>query len=60
MENSNVRDMDKSLKDAIYSFYKKEYEGMIGNAKDFTNELEEYLKDKGFDLGCVVQYRKTQ
>jgi len=56
--SENVRDMDPELKDAIYSFFKKEYEGMIGNAKDFTDELEEYLKEKGFDLGCILQYRK--
>lgn len=55
--NENVRDMDAELKHEIFSFYEREYEGMIGNAKDFADELEQYLKEKGFDLGCVVQYK---
>lgn len=57
MENDNVRDMDEDLKHAIYTFFKKEYEGMVGYAEDFANELEEYLKKEGFDLGCVCQYK---
>lgn len=55
--SDNVRDMDPNLKEAIYRFFKREYEGKTGYAKDFTEELEQYLKEKGFDLGCVLQYR---
>lgn len=54
----NVRDMDIELKNAIYKFFKREYEGKSGYAEDFTNELEIFLKKEGFDLGCITQYKK--
>jgi len=53
----NARDMDEALKYAICRFFKKEYEGKSGYAVDFVDELEQYLKEEGFDLGCVVQYK---
>lgn len=58
--SEQVRDMDPELKNAIYSFFKKEYEGKTGYAKDFADELEEHLKEKGFDLGCILQYKKNK
>ena len=58
MINENVRDMDSELKDEIkrhfIGFHGEQYNGQ---AKDFVDDLEEHLKEKGFDLGCVVQYK---
>lgn len=53
-----AEEMDYSLKEAISDFYKKNYEGKICNyTDDFVNDLEQYLREEGFDLGCVVQYQ---
>lgn len=53
-----VRDMDSNLKEAIRDFYRKNYKGKICNyTEDFVNDLEDYLKEEGFDLGCVLQYK---
>ncbi len=53
----NVRDMDIELKNAIYIFFKRDYK-ISGYAEDITDELEEFLKKEGFDLGCIRQYKK--
>jgi nicotinamidase-related amidase len=58
--NENVRDMDDSLKDAISQFFKMELpEQYSGYCNDLTDDLEAYLKERGFDLGCVNQYKNN-
>ena len=55
--NKNLRDMDSNLKEEIRRFLIKQGEDYQGHARDVVDDLEEYLKEKGFDLGCVNQYK---
>jgi len=59
MNENEIRCMDIDLKMAIRSFlYSKEYYGtMINYPDDIVEDLEAYLKERKFDLGCIVQYK---
>ena len=58
MSDSEIRDIDYDLKMAIRDFLYTEYYGvMINYPDDFIKDLEDYLKERKFDLGCVVQYK---
>jgi hypothetical protein len=58
MINENVRDMDSDLKNSIKEFFRiQQGEQYQSESKDFVDGLEIYLKEKGFDLGCVLQYK---
>ena len=58
--NSNVRDMDDSLKEEIYWFMRIKFNYTVEQGKDFADELENHLKSEGFDLGCVVKYKNKK
>lgn len=58
MFNSDIRDMDHNLKNAIRNFLYEQYNGvMITYPDDFLADLEDYLKERKFDLGCIIQYK---
>jgi hypothetical protein len=50
--------MDPILREEIRHFFRKEWEWKLGTADDFMIELEEFLMKEGFDLSCVLQYKK--
>ena len=61
MKREEISEMDRELKDAIYSFlYNNISQSYDGHIKEITDDLEEYLRDKGFDLGCIIQYKITE
>jgi hypothetical protein len=50
--------MDPILREEIRHFFRKEWEWKLGTADDFMIDLEEFLMKEGFDLSCVLQYKK--
>ncbi len=54
MKVENIEEMDAELKRDIREFATKR----IPFAEDFTNDLAEFLREKGWELNGVLRYRK--
>ena len=56
MKKEELDNMDADLKDYICRFISKNFSYDLWESRVITDELEQYLKDNGFDMGSVVRY----
>ena len=58
MKKEELDNMNADLKDYICRFISKNFSNYdLWESKIITDELEQYLKDNGFDMGSVVRYK---
>jgi len=50
--------IDENFKDDLRRFFKKEWKYKMGSADDFILDFEDFIKQKGYDLSTVLQYKK--
>jgi hypothetical protein len=50
--------MDENFKEDLKRFFKIYWEYKMGSADDFIFDFEEFIKEKGYDLSTVIQYKK--
>lgn len=50
--------IDIDFKEDLRRFFKMYWEYKMGSAEDFILDFEDFIKEKGYDLSTVLQYKK--
>lgn len=50
--------IDEAFKEDLRRFFKKNWEYQMGSTEDFLIDFEDFIKEKGYDLSSILQYKK--